>query len=257
VYLDKYRLDGKCAFITGGGRGIGLASAEALAESGATVVIADRDESLLDAGLKELAAHGHTAEGLLLDVTRPADVTRAADRFNTGGRHVDILVANAGIAWPDTGAEEMPDEVWLKVLDINLNGVFWSCRAFGRHMLARGSGAIVTTGSMSGVISNKPQRQSQYNAAKAGVHQLTKSLAGEWAERGVRVNSVAPGYIDTPMSGPGLRTPHLARVWIDGTPMRRAGLAEEVASVILFLASDASSLLTGSIVVADAGYTVW
>lgn len=257
MYLDKYRLGGKTAFITGGGRGIGLASAQALAEVGAAIIIADRDEAVLRAGQQALAAKGHKAEAVVLDVTKPDDVTRAADRFNADGRAVDILIANAGIAWPDTGAEEMSDEVWLKVVDIDLNGAFWSCRAFGRHMLARQSGAIVTTGSMSGVISNKPQRQAHYNAAKAGVHQLTKSLAGEWAPRGVRVNSVAPGYIDTAMSGAGLRTPELASIWLENTPMGRAGQAEEIASVILFLASPASSLLTGSIVIADAGYCVW
>ena len=171
MYLDKYRLDGKTAFITGGGRGIGLASAQALAEAGAAIIIADRDETILRSGEKELTAKGHKVEAIVLDVTRPDDVTRAADHFNADGRAVDILIANAGIAWPDTGGEEMSDEVWLKVVDVDLNGVFWSCRAFGRHMLARQGGAIVTTGSMSGVIANKPQRQAHYNAAKAGVHQ--------------------------------------------------------------------------------------
>jgi len=257
MYLDKYRLDGKTAFITGGARGIGLASAQALAEAGATVLIADRDEASLRTGQKELASRGCRAEAVLLDVTRPGDVTRVADECNVTPRSVDILVANAGIAWPDTGGEEMPDEVWLKVVDVDLNGVFWCCRAFGKHMLARRSGAIVTTGSMSGVISNKPQRQAHYNAAKAGVHHLTRSLAGEWAARGVRVNSVAPGYIDTAMSGAGLRTPELSRIWMDNTPMARAGTPDEIASVILFLASPASSLLTGSIVIADAGYCIW
>ena len=151
----------------------------------------------------------------------------------------------------------MSDETWLRMIDVNLNGVFWSCRSFGRHMLERRRGSIVTTGSMSGLISNRPQRQAHYNAAKAGVHHLTRSLAGEWAARGVRVNSIAPGYIDTSMSGPGLRTTGRGDIWLENTPMGRAGTAEEIASVALFLASDASSLLTGSIIVADAGYSIW
>jgi NAD(P)-dependent dehydrogenase (short-subunit alcohol dehydrogenase family) len=257
VYLDKYRLNGKTAFITGGGRGIGLASAQALAEAGAAIILSDRDETILRSGEKELLAKGHKVEAIVLDVTRPDDVTRAADRFNSGGRAVDILIANAGIAWPDTGGEEMSDKVWLEVVDIDLNGVFWSCRAFSRYMLARQSGAIVATGSMSGVISNKPQRQAHYNAAKAGVHQLVRSLAGEWAPRGVRVNAVAPGYIDTAMTRPGLDNPVYNKIWMENTPMVRAGQPDEIASVILFLASPASSLLTGSIVIADAGYCIW
>jgi len=257
MYLDRFRLDGRTAFITGGGRGIGLAAATAFAEAGARIVIADREQAILDAGRAELEAKGYAARTELLDVTRPADVQAVADRVNDTFGPVDILFANAGIAWPDTGAEEMTDEVWLRMIDVNLNGVFWCCRSFGAHMLRHGRGSIVTTGSMSGLISNKPQRQAHYNAAKAAVHHLTRSLAGEWAERGVRVNSIAPGYIDTMMSGTGLRTPALSDVWLENTPMRRGGTAEEVATVALFLASEASSLMTGSIVVADGGYCVW
>ncbi len=256
MYSEKYRLDGKTAFITGGGRGIGLCAAHALAEAGARVIISDVQAEVLEAGRAEMAGLGHAVEAVLLDVTRPDDVTRLADDLNEKHGAIDVLVANAGIAWPDTGGEEMPDAAWLKVVDVDLNGVFWCCRGFGRHMLGRGQGVIVTVGSMSGLISNRPQRQAHYNAAKAGVHHLTRSLAGEWAARGVRVNAVAPGYIDTAMSGPNLRQ-EIGKQWLRDTPMGRAGRPEEVASVILFLASEASSLLTGSVVVADAGFTIW
>jgi NAD(P)-dependent dehydrogenase (short-subunit alcohol dehydrogenase family) len=256
MYREKYDLAGKTAFITGGGRGIGLASAMALAECGARPIIADRDAAVLEEGLAALRRLYPAAEGILLDVTQSQSVTAAADRFNSSGS-VDILVANAGIAWPDTPAEEMTDDVWLRMIDINLNGCYWSCRAFGRHMLQRGSGSIVTVGSMSGVISNRPQRQVHYNAAKAAVHHMTRSLAGEWAARGVRVNCVAPTYVDTAMSGPGLRIPELSKIWLENTPAHRAVTAEEIASVILFLATDASSALMGSIVLADVGYTIW
>jgi NAD(P)-dependent dehydrogenase (short-subunit alcohol dehydrogenase family) len=257
TYLAKYDLKGKTAVVTGGGRGIGLATAQALLECGAHVVIADRDPAGLEAGLTELRAQYPEAEGLLLDVTDATAVTAAADDLNRRLGSVDILVANAGIAWPDTAAEEMDDAVWLKMIDVNLNGCFWSCRAFGRHMLERESGSIVTVGSMSGVISNRPQRQVHYNAAKAAVHHMTRSLAGEWAARGVRVNAVAPTYVDTAMSGVGLRSPELASIWLENTPAHRAVTAEEIASVILFLATNASSALMGSIVLADAGYTIW
>jgi NAD(P)-dependent dehydrogenase (short-subunit alcohol dehydrogenase family) len=256
MYREKYDLTGKTAFVTGGGRGIGLASAMALAECGARPIIADRDAGVLEEGLAALRRLYPAADGVVLDVTQSESVTAAAARFNREGA-VDILVANAGIAWPDTAGEEMTDDVWLKMIDINLNGCYWSCRAFGRHMLERGAGSIVTVGSMSGIISNRPQRQVHYNAAKAAVHHMTRSLAGEWAARGVRVNCVAPTYVDTAMSGPGLRRPELSKIWLENTPSHRAVTAEEIASVILFLSTEAASALMGSIVLADVGYTIW
>jgi NAD(P)-dependent dehydrogenase (short-subunit alcohol dehydrogenase family) len=146
---------------------------------------------------------------------------------------------------------------WLSVIDVNLNGVFWCCRDFGRHMLRRGRGSIVTIGSMSGVIVNKPQEQSYYNASKAAVHQLTRSLAAEWASRGVRINAVAPTYIETPLTKFAAETPGMLQTWLEMTPMHRMGQPHEIASIVLFLASDAASLMTGSIVLADGGYTCW
>ena len=257
MYLGKYDLAGRTAFITGGGRGIGLATAMALAEAGAKVIVSDIDPRVLDEGRAALAAAGHEADAVVLDVTDADAVGRAAAEANARHGAVDILIANAGIAWPDTGGEDMSDEVWRKVVDIDLNGAFWSCREFGRPMLARGRGSIVTVGSMSGLISNKPQRQAHYNAAKAGVHHMTRSLAGEWAERGVRVNAVAPTYVDTVMSRGGFSDPALMPVWMDSTPMRRVARADEIASAILFLASDAASACTGSVLVVDCGYTIW
>lgn len=257
MYLEKFRLDGKTAFITGGGRGIGLAAAEAFAEAGARVVISGSDEAMLMVGVESLRAAGHDAEPIVMDVRDSARVRDVADAMNAGGRQVDILFANAGIAWPDTGGEEMDDATWDEVIDINLNGVFRCCRSFGRHMLERGSGSVITTGSMSGIISNVPQRQAHYNASKAGVHHLTRSLAGEWGLKGVRVNAIAPGYINTAMSGPALKDPALTDIWFPRTPMGRGGEASEVATVALFLASDASSFMTGSVVVVDGGYCVW
>ena len=256
MYLDKYKLAGRTAFITGGGRGIGLAAAEALLEAGAKVVISDHDASILEAGRAELAAKGLEVDAVILDVTDPDAVGRAAEEANRRHGGIDILVANAGIAWPDTPGEAMPDDVWRKVVDVDLNGVYWSCREFGRLMLERGRGSIITIGSMSGLISNKPQRQAHYNAAKAGVHHLTRSLAGEWAERGVRVNTVAPTYVDTAMSRGGFDQP-MFKTWMEMTPMKRVATADEIASAILFLACDASSAMTGSLMVVDCGYTIW
>ena len=257
MYLERFRLDGRLAVVTGAARGIGLSIAEALAEAGATVVLTDMSASPLEDAIATLSAKGYAVEGEVLDVTDAAAVRRVND--TVVGRHgrVDVLVNNAGIAMSNHPAETMADEVWAKVIDVNLNGLFWCCRTFGAGMLARQSGTIVNVGSMSGFIVNRPQEQANYNASKAAVHHLTRSLAAEWAARGVRVNAVAPTYIETEMNAYVYQDAEMYRHWIGGTPMGRMGRTDEVASVVLFLASEASSLMTGSIVLADGGYVCW
>ena len=258
MYLEKLKLDGRVALITGAGQGIGAACARALGEAGAAVVVTDMNPDGVAASVAALKKLGIKATGATLDVTKSKDVDRVAAAVKNEHGRVDILVNNAGIARSEVKAEDMTDEHWRVHMDINLDGVFWCCRAFGRIMLAQGSGAIVNIGSMSGFISNKPQEQAFYNASKAAVHHLTRSLAGEWAKRGVRVNAVAPTYIQTPLTKFGIEErPDMYEVWKEMTPMGRVGQPDEIASVVHFLSSDAASLMTGSIVLVDGGYCCW
>lgn len=256
-YLERFKVEGQLAVITGGGQGIGLACARALGEAGARLAILERDGERGEAAASQLRAESFDARSFLCDVTDAARVTALAGELAASGEPATILVNNAGIAESDVASEAMSDELWLKVLDVNLNGTFWCCRAFGGRMVEAGRGSIVNIGSMSGFIVNRPQLQAHYNASKAAVHHLTRSLAVEWARRGVRVNAVAPTYVDTPLNKIVGERPDLYERWMDGTPMNRMGEDHEIASIVLFLASDASSLMTGSIVLADGGYSSW
>lgn len=257
MYLEKMSLKGKTAVVTGAARGIGYATCEALSEAGATVILTDTNAEGVAKSAEQLRAKGGKVDSEQMDVTDPRAVERAHAAIVARHKRVDILVNNAGIAISNRPAETMDDPTWLKVVDVNLNGVFWCCRSFGGLMLEQGGGNIVNVGSMSADIVNRPQEQAQYNASKAGVHHLTRSLAAEWATRNVRVNAVAPTYIETELTKYVYDDPRLMQHWIGGTPMGRMGQPHEVASVILFLASDASSLMTGSIVSVDGGYTCW
>ena len=255
MYLELFKLDGRRALVTGAAKGIGFSIAEAPADAGAHVILTDLGDTA-QAAAKALADRGYDVSSASLDVTDKAAVEALAETVEADGG-LDILVNNAGIAISNHPAETMDDEVWQKVIDVNLNGVFWCSRSFGRRMLDRGKGSIVNVGSMSGFIVNRPQEQANYNASKAGVHHLTRSMAAEWGARGVRVNAVAPTYIETEMNKYVYENEEMYRHWVGGTPMARLGKPEEVASVVLFLASDAASLMTGSIVLVDGGYVCW
>jgi NAD(P)-dependent dehydrogenase (short-subunit alcohol dehydrogenase family) len=257
MYLERFSLNGKVAVVTGAAQGIGLATADALSEAGATVIIADMNPDTAAKSSQALQAKGRKVEWEKLDVTDARAVEQVHATIIARHGKVDILVNNAGIALSNRPAETMDDATWLKVIDVNLNGLFWCCRTFGKSMLEMGGGNIVNVGSMSGFIVNRPQEQAHYNASKAGVHHLTRSLAAEWATRGIRVNAVAPTYIETELTSFVYDDPKMFQHWVGGTPMNRMGRTDEIASVILFLASEASSLMTGSIVLADGGYTSW
>jgi NAD(P)-dependent dehydrogenase (short-subunit alcohol dehydrogenase family) len=249
TYSPLTPLDGRVAVVTGGARGIGLDTAKALKENGAQIVIADINE---DGGQKAAKEHGF--DFVRVDLTDPNKVAALADRVHTQYGHIDVAFNNAGIA-VNANSESCSNEDWHRVIDINLHAVFYCCREFGKIMLQQGKGSIINTASMSGLIANTPQPQASYNVSKAGVIMLTKSLAAEWATRGVRVNSISPGYISTEMGK--TANPEWKSEWLKLTPMGRFGETREVASAVVYLASDASSYFTGSNLVLDGGYTCW
>jgi NAD(P)-dependent dehydrogenase (short-subunit alcohol dehydrogenase family) len=253
---DPFNLSGRVAVVTGGGRGIGVAIVETLAQAGAAVAIAELSAEAGERAAAALRAAGRSALAIETDVRDPERVDEMVEQVVRRFGRIDILVNNAGIA-RNTPAEATTNEEWREILDVNLHGVFWCCRAVGSHMLARGSGAIVNLASMSGTIVNKPQPQAAYNVSKAAVVMLTKSLAAEWAARGVRVNSVSPGYIETEMTRTGLATPAWRSTWLEMTPMGRLGQPVEIARAVWFLASDASAFATGTDLIVDGGYTAW
>ena len=234
-YLEKYNLKEKVVVINGGARGIGYACAEAFAECGDTIVLADILPEVEASAYKLKNNKNIMVDSKVIDLTYSEQIKTFADSVLESHQKVDILVNSQGIGGSLINAEEMTDESWNKTIDINLNSVFWSCRAFGKIMINQGSGSIINIGSMSGLIVNYGLSQSEYNTSKAGVHMLTKSLAVEWAKRGVRVNAVAPGYIETEMTRPASEKQEWFKVMTEMPPQNRLGETHEIASIVLFL----------------------
>ncbi|MFG1923169.1 SDR family NAD(P)-dependent oxidoreductase [Cryptosporangium sp. NPDC048952] len=248
--LDTFSLTGKRAVVTGGSRGIGKALTRGLAEAGASVAIISRDAAVAERAVAELRADGLDVSAVTGDLTSgPGLVDAAADVL--GG--LDVLVNNAGACIHKPTLDATDDE-WDAVFDLNVKALWRCSREAARHLQGTG-GTIVNVGSMSGYIVNRPQWQAAYNASKAAVHHLTKSLAAEWAPLGIRVNALAPGYVKTEMAP--VDRPELRRYWIEDAAQQRYALPEEMAPAAVFLASSASAFMTGSILVIDGGYTIW
>lgn len=250
--FNLFDLTGRRALVTGAGRGIGRVLALALAEAGCDVSILEIDMKNAESIVKDIHQLGRKGIAFRADVTRKEQVDKAfAETVKELGR-LDICVNNAGISIQKP-AEEMPEEDWDSILDINLKGVFLCCQAAARIMIPQQKGSIINIASMSGIAVNVPQRQAAYNASKAGVAMLSRSLAVEWAQYGIRVNSISPGYIKTEMTMSSMT--RLFPMWESLTPMGRLGEPEELRGAVLYLASDASSYMTGHDLVVDGGYT--
>ena len=253
--IDKMRLDGKKCFVTGAARGIGKCTATAFAEAGADVAIVDLDITEAQNTAREIAqAAGRKTIAIKCDCTNEAEVQGMIDTVVKELGGLDFCHANAGIAL-NAPAEEMTYSQWKKVIDVNLSGIFLTDVYAGRYMLAHGGGSIINTASMSAHIVNVPQPQCAYNASKAGVIQLTKSLAVEWAKRGVRVNCISPGYIATELISRSEVLKPMIEQWNALSPFGRMGRPEELQSICVYLAGDTSTFTTGSDFIVDGAYT--
>lgn len=250
--MNNFNLDNKTAYVTGGASGIGKAVALGLAGNGADVAIVDINPEAGAVVVEEIKKMGCRSMFISCDVTKPEDVNSMVNRIVSDWGKLDIAFNNAGICI-NVAAEEMSYEQWKKVIDINLSGVFLTSQAAGKAMIKQKGGVIINTASMSGHIVNTPQPQCAYNASKAAVIMLTKSLAVEWAPHNVRVNSLSPGYIATEMtlSAPKEWKDH----WTNLTPASRMGTPEELIGAILYMASDTSSYTTGMDLVVDGAFT--
>jgi len=249
-----YRLDGRVAIVTGGSRGLGQEMAEGLAEAGASLMLCARRDEWLTPTVAEMRGRGHTVEGAICDVSKPADVQAIVDKTIASFGKVDILVNNAGVTWA-AEPEDMPLEKWQKVVDVNLTGAFLFSQAAGRDMLRRQWGRIINIASIAGMHSSvQGPHFAAYAATKAGLIGLTRELAASWGRKGIRVNAIAPGYFHSRLADGAIE---LTEASIKATsPIPRVGDAGELKGVAVFLAADASNYITGQTIVVDGGRTI-
>lgn len=255
---NYYDYGGRVVIVTGAERGIGLAMAVAFAKCGANIVVAGILTEEFANAQKQIEAEGVKCKCIVTDVSDETSVINMVETVKKEFGHIDILINNAGIN-KSAPAENMPLEFWQKTLNVNLTGTFLVSREVAKVMLEQGKGNIINIASMSGLVVNPlPQTQCAYNSSKAGVIMLTKCMANEWAERGIRVNAIAPGFMRTPLTKKRLETPgdESVKKWISGTPLKRIGVPEELTGLALYLASDAAAFTTGVCVPVDGGYSI-
>ena len=252
---QRFRLDGRVAVVTGASSGMGVTFAEALAAAGAEVVVAARRIERLRELVAEIERQGGEAHAVACDVSREEEVDGLVAETERVFGAADLLVNNAGFTTV-VPAEEQSIEDWRAHLDVNLTGVFLCAQRFGRSMLEAGRGNIVNVASVLGFVASGQVRQAAYAASKGGVVNLTRELAAQWARRGVRVNALAPGWFPTEMTAD-MFGDERSLVWMRGrTPLGRGGQLEELVGPLLFLASDASSFVTGHVLTVDGGWTI-
>ncbi|MED4073691.1 SDR family NAD(P)-dependent oxidoreductase [Priestia endophytica] len=254
--LDKFNLKDKVSIVTGGAMGLGKEMSRALAQAGSNIVIADLNfEEAAKTANEFQKNEGIKAIPVRMDVTEEDQVNDMVNTVLNQFGKIDVLFNNAGITNLEK-AENTSFEDWYKVININLNGVFLVSKAVGKVMIKQKKGSIINISSMSGIIANTPQCQASYNTSKAGVIMLSKSLALEWAQHNIRVNTIAPGYMKTELTKSYFEeNSDMVKTWIDLTPMKRPGIPEELGGIALYLASEASSFVTGSVYTVDGGYT--
>jgi NAD(P)-dependent dehydrogenase (short-subunit alcohol dehydrogenase family) len=256
--LDRFRLDGRTALITGGSRGLGRAMAKALAEAGADLILVGRGIDPLTTARTELAALGRRIEFVVGDVGTPEGAEAACDEALRLGRDIDILINNVGGRRSDIATEDFPLEEWRKLFDLNLMSALACCQKIGKPMLARQRGSIINITSIAATVAIRGIRGRHYETAKSALEGLTRCLAADWAPRAVRVNAIAPGGFMTEPNRRWYREkPELRATFESQIPMARLGEPDELGPAALFLASDASSYVTGATLVVDGGYLCW
>ena len=256
--MEKFDLYGRVSIITGGERGIGLAIGIGLAQAGSHIVIAGQDKDSAEKAIPMIEAEGVRCVFIETDVTSEQQVMTMVSEVQATFGHIDILVNNAGVN-RNNPVTEMPVDDWDFVVKVNMTGPFIVSKHVGKVMREQKRGSVVNIASMSGLIVNDPQPQCAYNSSKAGLIMLTKSMACEWAKDSVRVNAIAPGYMRTALTAHRFQDPEnpLVKRWLSMVPMGRVGVPDELVGLALYLASDASTYTTGSIITVDGGYTAW